>query len=186
MARMPSARDFLFTLCLTVVVVFAAPAKSLAFTPVELLDGKLTIDIEDGWGPDKSRIAKQTIAAFKPKKGDAWGTVVRGTHGLDPAAIGDYLTRKSAEYTKGLAWLPKLTWLKKDTITLRGRQWADLRFIGQMPDAKDTKEGLLYTRILATSYQGQLLEIIFTSNTDRSDATKAKIDRMIESVKLID
>ena len=55
-----------------------------------------------------------------------------------------------------------------------------------MPDAKDTKEGLLYTRILATSYQGQLLEIIFTSNTDRSDATKAKIDRMIESVKLID
>lgn len=173
-------------LCLTAAVVLTAPAKSLAFTPVELLDGKLTIDIEDGWVPDSGRVAKQTIAAFKSKKGDAWGAVVRGTRGLDPAALGDYLTRKSAEYAKGLAWLPKLTWLKKDTINLRGRQWADLRFIGQMQDARDTKEGMLYTRVLATSYDGQLLEILFTSNTDRSEGTRAKIDRMVESVKLAD
>lgn len=183
---MHSLRDFLFTLGLAVVCVLGSAAESVAFTPVELLDGKLTLEIEDGFVPDKGRVAKQTIAAFKARKGDAWGAIVRGTHGLDPAALGDYLTRKSAEYTKGLAWLPKLTWLKKDTITLRGRQWADLRFIGQMPDAKTSTEGVLYTRILATSYEGQLLEIIFTSNTDRSDATKAKIDRMIESVKLAD
>lgn len=183
---MISLRDFLFTLSLSALVLVGSASPSLAFTPVELLDGKLTLEIEDGFVPDKSRVAKQTIAAFKAKKGDAWGAVARGTRGLDPAALGDYLTRKSAEYTKGLAWLPKLTWLKNDTVTLRGRQWADLRFIGQMPDAKNPMDGVLYTRILATSYQGQLLEIIFTSNTDRSDATKAKIDRMIESVKLAD
>lgn len=183
---MHSVRDFLFTLGLAVVCMLGAAEESVAFTPVELLDGKLTLEIEDGFVPDKSRIAKKTIAAFKAKKGDAWGTVVRGTRGLDPAALGDYLTSKSAEYTKGLAWLPKLTWLKKDTVTLRGRQWADLRFIGQMPDAKNPMDGVLYTRIFATSYEGQLLEIIFTSNTDRSEATRTKIDRMIESVKLAD
>ena len=183
---MISLRDFLHSLGLAALVLVGSTASSLAFTPVELLDGKLTLEIEDGFVPDKSRVAKQTIAAFKAKKGDAWGTVVRGTRGLDPAALGDYLTSKSAEYTKGLGWLPKLTWLKKDTINLRGRQWADLRFIGQMPDAKNPRDGVLYTRVFATSYQGQLIEIIFTSNTDRSDATKARIDRMIESVKLAD
>lgn len=183
---MISLRDFLFSLSLVALILAGSAAPSLAFTPVELLDGKLTLEIEDGFVSDKSRVAKKTIAAFKAKKGDAWGAVVRGTRGLDPAALGDYLTSKSAEYTKGLAWLPKLTWLKKDTVTLRGRQWADLRFIGQMPDAKNPMDGVLYTRIFATSYEGQLLEIIFTSNTDRSDATRAKIDRMIESVKLAD
>jgi hypothetical protein len=183
---MISLRDFLLSLSLAVLVLAGSAAQCLAFTPVELLDGKLTLEIADGFVPDKDRVAKQTIAAFKAKKGDAWGAVVRGTRGLDPAALGDYLTSKSAEYTRGLAWLPKLTWLKKDTITLRGRPWADLCFIGQMPDAKNPKEGMLYTRILATSYEGQLLEIIFTSNTDRSGATRTKIDRMIESVKLAD
>jgi hypothetical protein len=110
--------------------------------------------------------------------------VTRGKRGLEPAALGDYITRKVAEYTKGLFWLPKLVWLKKEMATIHGRQWADLRFIGQLDGTKNPLDGLLYTRILATSYRGQLLEIIFTSNTDRSAATKAKIDRMIESVKL--
>ena len=42
----------------------------------------------------------------------------------------------------------------------------------------------MYTRILATSYRGQLLEILFTSNTDETPALKDKIDNVIESVRL--
>ena len=42
----------------------------------------------------------------------------------------------------------------------------------------------MYTRILATSYGGQLLEILFTSNTDENPALKDKIDKVMESVKL--
>ncbi len=41
-----------------------------------------------------------------------------------------------------------------------------------------------YTRILATSYEGQLLEIMFTSNTDESPALKDSIDKVMESVRL--
>lgn len=40
--------------------------------------------------------------------------------------------------------------------------------------------------ILATSYGGQLLEILFTGNTDPSPGLKDKIDKVIESVKLQD
>ena len=48
-----------------------------------------------------------------------------------------------------------------------------LRFIATCENAKDARDGLLYTRILATSYFGQLLEIMFTSNTDPNPALKA-------------
>jgi hypothetical protein len=40
------------------------------------------------------------------------------------------------------------------------------------------------TRILATSYRGQLLEILFTSNTAEDPVVKDKIDQVIESVRL--
>lgn len=155
-----------------------------ASTPVSLLGGKLTLEIQDGFVPDKERAANLVVAAYKARKGDAWGMVARGSRGLEPAALGDYLSRKAAEYTKGLVWLPKLTWLKKEMVPINGRQWADLRFIGQGENAKGPRDGMLYTRILATSYEGRLLEIVFTSNTDRKTETKDKIDRMIESVRL--
>lgn len=157
-----------------------------ASTSMSLLEGKLTFELPDGFVVDEKRATKQIIAGFKAKKGNAWGVIARGTRGMDPEALGEYLAKKTAEYTKGLAWLPKLTWLKKETIVINGRKWADLRFIGQMEKPKSPMEGMLYTRILATSYEGQLLEIVFTSNTDRDAATKARIDLILESVKLVD
>jgi len=41
------------------------------------------------------------------------------------------------------------------------RKWADLRFVAPRENAKDAGDGLLYTRIVAISYRGQLLEIMF-------------------------
>jgi len=41
------------------------------------------------------------------------------------------------------------------------RKWADLRFVVPRENAKDAGDGLLYTRIVAISYRGQLLEIMF-------------------------
>ncbi len=54
-----------------------------------------------------------------------------------------------------------------------------LQFIATRENAKDARDGLLCTRILATSYGGQLLEIMFTSNTDPNPALKDKIDKVI-------
>jgi len=184
-AMYQTARNLLRMLCALVALCLVA-GPACASTPVALLDGKLTIEIQDGFVREKDRTTRQLLAAFKARKGDAWGIVVRGTRGIEPAALGDYLSRKAAEYTKGLAWLPKLTWLKKEMVVINGRSWADLRFIGQSLGAKGPRDGMLYTRILATSYEGQLLEIVFTSNTDKNTETKEKIDRTMESVKLDD
>jgi hypothetical protein len=159
-------------------------ATAHASTPVALLEGKLSFELQDGFVPDKDRAVKQVIAGYKARKGGAWGTVTRSTQSLEPTALADYISRKAADYTKGLAWLPKLTWLKRETVTINGRPWADLRFIVQMDKPKGPHDGLLYTRILATSYGGQLLEIVFTSNTDKDPETKQKIDRTMESVRL--
>jgi hypothetical protein len=179
-------RIFLTAILMTAAMMGGVSVDAQASTPITLLDGKLSMEIEDGFVVDKDRVTKQVIAGFKGRKGDAWGAVTRGTRGLEPAALGDYLTRKAAEYTKGLSWLPRLTWLKNEMVTIHGRRWADLRFIGQREGAKGPMDGMLYTRILATSSGGQLLEIIFTSNTDRDPATKTKIDRILESVRLED
>ena len=180
------ARHFFNATVLIAAATWSFASQAEAYTPISLLDGKLTLDMQDGFAADETRVSKQVVAAFKARKGDAWGTITRGKRGLEPDDLGEYLSRKTTEYTKGLAWLPRLTWLKRETVTIQGRRWADLRFIGQSEHAKGPMDGMLYTRILATSYQGELLEIVFTSNTDRNPATKAKIDRILESVKLDD
>jgi hypothetical protein len=146
-----------------------------------LLDGKLRLQIAEGWTADKKDSPK-TIGAWRREA--AWGSIERGTHGLTPKELTQYKDRKVAEYTKGLSWLPNMKWLKKDLVQRDGRTWADLRFIGLREKARDNRDGLLYTRILATSYEGQLLELSFTSNTDENPATKDAIDRMVDSVKL--
>lgn len=169
---------------LVVFAIMGATAGFVEASEVALLDGRLTMELPDGVSPDERKVNRKVIAGFKLKKSDAWGIVLRGTRGLEPEALGDYLANKTEEYTKDLAWLPKLTWLKKEMVTIHGRKWADLRFIGQMEKPKGPMDGMLYTRILATSYEGQLLEIVFTSNTDKDSGTKAKIDKILESVKL--
>lgn len=167
-----------------IVAVFTA-ISSVQAGPVTLLDGKLKLDPTDAFVREKeAKASKQSIADFKGRKSDAWGTITRGTHGLQPEGLTTYMEKKVAEYTKGLSWLPRLDWLKKEIVTINERKWADLRYIAPRKDAKDARDGLMYTRILATSYRGQLLEIMFTSNTDETPVLKDKIDQVIESVRL--
>jgi len=167
------------------MVAILAAISSIQAGPVSLLEGKLKLDTTDAFVWEKeAKVSKQSIADFKGRKSDAWGTITRGTHGLQPEGLTKYMEKKVAEYTEGLSWLPRLDWLKKEIVTINGRKWADLRYIAPRKDAKDARDGLMYTRILATSYRGQLLEIMFTSNTDENPVVKDKIDHVIESVGL--
>ena len=172
---------------LVLIAVAVAAINSVQAEPVTLLEGKLKLDTTDAFVPKKKATSSsQSIADFEGRKSDAWGAILRGTHGLQPEGLTGYMEKKVAEYTKGMAWLPRLDWLEKEIVTINGRKWADMRYIAPREKPKDARDGLLYTRILGTSYGGQLLEIIFTSNTDPSPALKDKIDKVIESVRLED
>ena len=180
-------------LTLRLPILVAALAGAACFTDashagetVSSLDGKLTLAVPKSFVADDEAASPESIAGFKAKTGDAWGTVIRGRNGLQPEGLSTYLEAKVSEYTGGLAWLPKLVWLERKVIEKDGRQWVDLRFIAPREKAKSVRDGVLYTRILATSYRGQLLEILFSSNTDPNPATKGDIDKIIESVKLED
>jgi tetratricopeptide (TPR) repeat protein len=156
-------------------------------TTVSLLDGKLNIDIPPGFSrdPDDPKTPK-TLAKFSGPDG-AWGEVLRGTHGLTPEGLPDYLKKRVDEYSKGFKWLPKdshLQWLKKDIVTINGREWADWRFVPMLKGKKDYSHNPVYTRFLTTSYKGQLLEITFTSNLNTSPELKKEIDHIIDSVHL--
>src|SRR5439155_10105962 len=115
------------------------------------------------------------------------GAVLRGTHGLMPEKLEDYLKMRVAEYSKGCKWLPKdshLQWLKKEIVTVDGRKWADWRFVPMLKGKKDYSHNPVYTRFLTTSYKGQLLEINFTSNLNTAPELKAEIDHIMDSVHL--
>jgi tetratricopeptide (TPR) repeat protein len=156
-------------------------------TTVSLLDGKLKLDIPPDFSrdPDDPKEPK-TIAKFSGPDG-AWGTVLRGTHGLAPDKLEGYLKMRVAEYSKGFNWLPKdshMQWLKKDIVTIDGRKWADWRYVPMLKGTKDYSHGPVYTRFLTTSYNGQLLEVTFTSNLNTSPELKAEIDHIMDSVHL--
>jgi hypothetical protein len=166
-------------------VLVASLSGLNAAATVALLDGRLTLDTTDAFVPDqKPRKEKQSIAYFTAPESDAWGIIMRGTHGLRPEGLPVYLKNKVAEYTKGMSWLPKLNWLKKEIVTIDGRKWADMRYIAPRDNPKNPRDGLLYTRILGTSYEGQLLEIMFTSNTDENPVLKDRIDQVLDSMRL--
>ena len=160
----------------------AAPGKE-----VSLLDGKLTIDLPPDFSRDPANPKEpKTIAAFSGPDG-AWGTVLRGTHGLTPDQLDGYLKMRVAEYSKGFKWLPKdshLQWLKKDIVTMDGRKWADWSFVPVMKGKKDYSHNPVYTRNLTTSYNGQLLEINFSSNLNTDPKLKQAIDHIVDSVHL--
>jgi hypothetical protein len=167
-------------------VAFLAAVSSVFAQPITLLDGKLKFETTDAFVLKKEATSsKQSLGDFEGRgESDGWGAITRGTHGLQPDGLETYMKNKVAEYTKGLSWVPKLNWLKKEVVTIDGRKWADMRFIVPRKNAKDARDGLLYTRILATSYEGQLLEIMFTSNTDEDPVLKDKIDEVMETVRL--
>jgi hypothetical protein len=155
--------------------------------PVSLLDGKLKIDIPPDFArePVSTKDVK-TVAKFTRKDG-AWGEVLRGTHGLTPDKLDDYLKMRVAEYSKGFDWLPKdshLRWLKKEIVTIDGRKWADWRFVPMLNNQTSYAHSPVYTRFLTTSYKGQLLEINFTTNLTTEPELKEEIDRIIDSVRL--
>ena len=102
---------------------------------------------------------------------------MRGTHGLTPDKLDGYLKMRVAEYSKGFNWLPKdshLQWLKKEIVTIDGRKWADWRYVPMLKGTKDYSHSPVYTRFLTTSYQGQLLEITFTSNLNTAPQIKGR------------
>jgi hypothetical protein len=163
-----------------------ADAKS-KIQPVSLLDGKLKIDIPTDFArePVPGKDVK-TVAKFA-RKDAAWGDVLRGTHGLTPDKLDEYLKMRVAEYSKGFDWLPKdshLQWLKKDIVTIDGRKWADWRFVPMLNNQSSYAHSPLYTRFLTTSYKGQLLEINFTTNLTTEPELKEEIDRIMDSVRL--
>ena len=156
-------------------------------TTVSLLDGKLTLELPANFSrdPDDPKEPK-TIAKFSGPDG-AWGTVLRGTHGLTPDKLEGYLKMRVAEYSKNFKSLPKdshLQWLKKDIVTIDGRKWADWSFVPVLKGKKDYSHNPVYTRNLTTSYKGQLLEINFTSNLNTTPELKQQIDHIIDSVHL--
>jgi hypothetical protein len=155
--------------------------------PVRLLDGKLTLTVPPDFArePDDPRNPKE-LAKFT-REGGAWGSVLRGTHGLTPEKLPDYLKTRVAEYSKGFNWLPKdspLTWLRKEIVTVDGHPWADWRFVPIKKGSRDFRRSPVYTRFLTTSYDGQLLEISFTTNLDTTPELKQEIDRIMDSVHL--
>ncbi len=157
--------------------------------PTTLLDGKLTIDIPPDFTRDPDDPAEpKTLAKFSRADG-AWGAVSRGTHGLTPEKLDGYLKGRVTEYTKGFNWLPKdshLRWLRKEIVTIDGRKWADWRYVPIKKAQKDYRNSPVYTRFLTTSYDGQLLEINFTTNLTTDPELKEKIDHIMDSVHLDD
>src|SRR4030095_4210001 len=161
-------------------------SKGKAVT-VSLLDGKLKIDMPSDFSrdPDDPKEPK-TVAKFSGPDG-AWGTVLRGTHGLKPDQLDGYLKKRVSEYNKGFKWLAKdshLQWLKKDIVTIDGRKWADWGFVPVMKGRKDYSQNPVYTRNLTTSYKGQLLELNFTANLNTDPKLKKEIDHIMDSVHL--
>lgn len=176
-----------------------SPANTVATSPppaktelqtggtVSLLDGKFKIDIP----PDFKREADdskepKTLAKFARDDG-AWGTVLRGTHGLTPDQLDGYLKMRVGEYSKGFKWLPKdahLQWLKKEIVTINGWKWADWSFVPMLKGKKDYRNSPVYSRNLTTSYKGQLLEVNFTTNLTTDPALKDEIDKIMASVHL--
>jgi hypothetical protein len=154
---------------------------------VSLLDGKFRIDIP----PDFKREADdpkepKTLAKFAREDG-AWGSVLRGTHGLTPDQLDGYIKMRVGEYSKGFKWLPKdahLQWLHKEIVTINGWKWADWSFVPMLKGKKDYRNSPVYSRNLTTSYKGQLLEINFTTNLTTDPALKDEIDKIMASVRL--
>jgi tetratricopeptide (TPR) repeat protein len=161
--------------------------SAAAANKVSLLDGKLTIDIPPDFArePDDPAHPK-TIAKFSGPPDGAWGEVLRGTHGLAPQQLDDYLKKRVAEYSKDFP-VPKgahLQWLKKEIVTIDGRKWADWRFVPMLKGKKNYSYNPVYSRFLTTSYKGQLLEINFTSNLNTNPELKQEIDHIMDSVHL--
>ena len=171
-----------FTLFLT-GFVFAAGA--VAQTPVNLLAGKLTFVLPENF--EKTSADGPVLASYGATDGDEWMQVSLAGKPLPEGGLEAWMDRKKAAYSKGMSpeIRPHMRWLDQKTLTRDGVKWADLRF-DCVPDGPEgSKHAILYTRFLATTLDGKLLEFVFSSNLTADAKRKAALDRIADSVKLV-
>ncbi len=171
----------LFATLLTVILVTAGVG---AQTPVSLLDGKLTFTVPPNFR--KSADDRSSLASYEAKDGDEWMMVSLAGTPLREGGLKAWMERKKASYTAGLS--PEirshLRWPAKKIVTRNGVEWADLRF-DCVPDGSDGKNhAILYTRFLATTIDGKLLEFVLSGNLTADAKRKAALDQIADSVKL--
>jgi len=170
-------------LLVALVIGFIAPGVALSQTKVSLLKGDLTFTLPANFQKDNE---KNALGAYSAKDGDEWMTVTLASKPLPNGDLEAWLLRKRASYTAGLSpdIRSHLRWIKQKTIMIDGKQWDDLRF-DCVPDGPDgANHALLYTRFLATTVDGHLLEILLSSNLTTDPKRKAALDRIADSVKL--
>lgn len=172
-----------FALCLCLALVFGASGSALAQTKVSLLKGDLTFTIPANFQKDPD---KGTLGSYSAKDGDEWMSVTLASKPLLNNDLEAWLLRKRAAYSAGLG--PEirshLRWIKQKTVMIDGKRWADLRF-DCVPDGPDgASRAILYTRFLATTVDGHLLEIVLSSNLTSDAKRKAALDKIADSVKL--
>ena len=172
----------LFTLVLT---GFLFTAGVYAQTPVSLLGGKLTFVLPENF--EKTSPDGPVLASFEATDGAEWMQVSLAGKPLPEGGLEAWMDRKKAAYTKGMPpeIRPHMRWLDQKILTRDGVKWADLRF-DCVPDGPDgSKRAILYTRFLATTLDGKLLEFVFSGNLTADAKRKAALDRIAGSVKLV-
>jgi hypothetical protein len=167
-----------------VFTVFVLAASVAAQTPVSLLGGKLTFTVPSNFR--KSPDDESSLASYEAADGDEWASVSLAGKPLRPGGLEAWMERKKASYTADLP--PEirehLRWTVKKIVKRHGVEWADLRF-DCVPDGPDGKDhAILYTRFLATTIDGKLLEFVFSGNLTADAKRKAALDQMADSVKL--
>jgi len=167
-----------------VLAGFVFTAAVSAQTPVSLLDGKLTFVLPANF--KKTSVSGPVLAAYGAADGDEWMQVSLAGKPLPDGGLEAWMDRKKAAYTKGMSpeIRPHMRWLDHKILTRDGVKWADLRF-DCVPDGPDGKSrAILYTRFLATTLDGKLLEFVFSSNLTANAKRKAALDQIADSVKL--
>ena len=163
---------------------FVLAAGAGAQTPVSVLDGKLTFTVPSNFR--KGADEKSALASYEAADGDEWMMVSLAGKPLAEGGLKAWMERKKASYTAGLS--PEirahLRWLDKKIVTRHGVEWADLRF-DCVPDGPDGKNhSILYTRFLATTIDGKLLEFVLSGNLTADPERKAALDQIADSVEL--
>ena len=174
-----AARLFAAVLC-----GFVFSADGLAQTPASLLDGKLKFLVPAN--VNKTPADGGVLASYGATDGDEWMQVALAGKPLSAGGLEAWMERKKAAYTKGMP--PEVRshvrWRDQKIVTRGGVKWADLRF-DCVPDGPDGKSrAILYTRFLATTLDGKLLEIVLCGNLTDDAGRKAALDRIADSVKL--
>lgn len=158
-------------------------AGAFAQTAISLLDGRLTFVLPENF--EKTEGGGAALGSYGATDGEEWLQVSLAGKPLPEGGLEAWMDRKKAAYTKGMSpeIRPHMRWLDHKILKRGGVEWADLRF-DCVPDGPDGgKRAILYTRFLATTLDGRLLEFVFSSNLTPDAKRKAALDRIADSVK---